>query len=89
MVKQLAESQVYVLNFDHKYDDVEVFGSITEMVNYLKKLDITNLNASKLRKVIVSAMNNYKDFQLEYENLGKRDFFVSKHRMKIECRMHS
>lgn len=91
MKKALASCQCYVLHFDTKYE-IETFGSITEIVDYLTFL---GLDASKkeMRLKILDSINNYKDFVItkNHKNLGERGycFFVSKHKMKIECSLHS
>ena len=97
MKKSLADCQCFILHFDSKYD-VEVFGSITEIVDYLKENfsvsgEIPKESKKIIRLKVINAIENYKDFTLhyEYESNHKyhRDFFVSKHKMKIECRLHS
>ncbi len=91
MRKDLANAPIYVLHFtDNKFvHDVETFGSITSVINYILKLDVTNLPKNDLRKLIVSSMNKYEEFTLQFENLAPRSFFVSQHEMKIETRIHS
>ena len=91
MKKQLSNAPIYVLHFTDKRfrHDVETFGSISALVNYLLKLDVTSLGSNHLRKVVVSSMNNYEEFELHFEDLPPRQFFVSKHEMKIETRIHS
>ena len=94
MKKSLADCQCFVLHFDSKYD-VEIFGSISEIVNYLKEdmlAEIPKESKKAIRIKIINAIENYKDFTLNYEHESSdyhRDFFVSKHKMKIECRLHS
>ena len=87
MKKELANAQTYVLHFDTKYD-VETFGSITEIVNYLTRHNLTIENKKDIRKKIINSINNYNDFTLDYGGV-EHDYFVSKHEMKIECRLHS
>lgn len=91
MKKDLCNAPIYVLHFhDRGYKhDIETFGSITSLVNYLKKLDVTSKNKQALRKLVVSSMNKHEDFTLQFEDLAPRSFFVSKHEMKIETKIHS
>ena len=86
-MKGTAEANIYVLHFDNKYD-IETFGSITELINYLTKYKLTIDSKRSIRKKVVNAIENYKDFQLDYGGV-KRDYFASKHKVEIECRIHS
>ena len=91
MKREMSNAPIYVLHFTDKNfrHDVETFGSISALVNYLLKLDVTNLKHKPLRILIVSSMNQHEEFELKYNDLPSRCFFVSKHEMKIETRIHS
>ena len=87
MKKQLASCQCYVVHFDNKYD-VDTYGSITEIVDYLTKHKLTIESKTNIRIKIVNCINNYEEFELDYGGV-KHSYFVSKHEMEIECRLHS
>lgn len=87
MKKQLASCQCYVLFFEQKYD-TEIFGSITEIVNYLTKHKLTIESKKDIRKKIVECLSSYEEFELDYGSI-KRNYFVSSRKMKIECQLHS
>ena len=48
MKKSLASCQCYVLFFDTKYD-TEIFGSITEIVNYFIEENLTSESKKNIR----------------------------------------
>ena len=91
MERKLSNAPIYVLHFtyrDYKHD-VITFGSISEVVKYLLKLDVTNLGHKSLRKIVVTSMNEHEEFELQFQDLPPRAFYVSKHEMKIETKIHS
>ncbi len=87
MKKSLASCQCYVLHFDTK-NDVELFGSISEIVNYFIDEKITSESKRNIRVKITDCIKNYEEFQLR-GNFNHQCFFVSTHQMEIECRLHS
>ena len=87
MKKSLASCQCYVVHFDNK-NDVDTFGSITEIVNYLTTYKLTIESKKDIRKKVINCVNNYEEFELDYGGV-KHSYFVSKHEMEIECQLHS
>ena len=87
MKKSLASCQMYVLHFDEKYD-TEIFGSISEIVNYFVDKNVTSESKKNVRKKVIDCIENYEEFQLR-GNFPHKCFFVSIHQMEIECRLHS
>ena len=93
-MRRLADANVYVLHFDYKHADAykpsyELFGSITSLVNYLLKIDVTHLDAKQLRKQVMKAVNNCVALELKFRELPIREFFISMKKLKVETRIHS
>ena len=62
MKKKLSNCACYVLHFDSRYD-VEIFGSVTEVVNYLADQGL-NETKKEIRLKVIDCINNYREFVL-------------------------
>ncbi len=85
MKKNKSSCATYVLHFETTYD-VEVFGSISEIVNYFIDKEITYEGKLYLRRKIVDACQNSVSFQVK-GNFAYQEFFVSKHITYVECKL--
>ena len=74
---------------EYEFDTVFHLAAISEVVKYLLKLDVTNLGHKSLRKIVVTSMNEHEEFKLQFEDLPPRAFYVTKHEVKIETKIHS
>ena len=90
MSNTFSDANLYALHYYVYRGDckMEVLGSITQVMDFLKSLDLnTNLTDRELRKYIIHSMNNYESFQLKNANNELIELFLSKRKMKIECRL--
>lgn len=95
MKKKLSNCACYVLHFDSRYD-VEIFGSVTEIVNYLADQGL-NETKKEIRLKVIDCINNYREFVLtkDFNDLltgqpfNKRgyNYFVSKHIVNVESKL--
>ena len=89
--KNTSNANVYILRCDNSYD-FEIFGSITEVVNYFYDTIPSEVRGSNnengsvkkwLRSKIARALKNSTSFNMNY-----KEYFIKQRKMKVECRLH-